>query len=284
MSSPFPSHRLVLDDPTDAALAATLLGGGAAVAHGFANFYAITARGDAATVARVNELKGRPPGQVGSITAPPDAVLGPFDLGALPACLTRGRVAAVVDAFMRLGPIGFRGPAADHVPDHLASWADGVRTTQVIVPGRACPSNRFLALAAAAAGPVPLFVTSANRSRHLTGTAEEPAHWQVDALRREFDGAHGLAILEHADERWARHRFPRHAPMSTTILGLHRATLVDGVVHVPVERHGSLELSRVRWTLASLGMRMAVESSATERLRPRVYATPPPVRAGALAH
>jgi hypothetical protein len=51
---------------TDAAAAAAALAGGAVIAHGFANFYAITTRADADTVRGVNLLKGRPSGQVGS--------------------------------------------------------------------------------------------------------------------------------------------------------------------------------------------------------------------------
>ncbi len=268
---PAPVHRLVVDDLTDTALAATLLAGGAAVAHGFGNIYAITARGDAAGAQRVNALKGRPADQVGSITLPPDRLLSAFDTTALPDELSPELVRRVVDAFARVGPVGFRGPAALHVPAHLTRVDGGVTTTQVIVPGRACPSNRFLTLASAAVGPVPLVITSANRSRHLTGAPEEPAHWRASELRADFEGVHGLVVLEHADERAARHRYPYHQPMSTSILGLHRVTVVDGVVHLPLERHGSLDVARVRWTLASLGLGVTVEPSAATRLTARTY-------------
>ncbi|MBX9247047.1 hypothetical protein ICW40_19840 [Actinotalea ferrariae] len=274
-TSTFRNHRLVVDDLTDTALAATLLAGGAVVAHGFGNIYALTARGDAASVARVNALKGRPVDQVGSITLPPDRLLSAFDVDALPEPLTPELVGRVVDAFARVGPIGFRGPAASHVPAHLASTANGVLTTQVIVPGTRCPSNRFLTLAAAAVSPVPLFITSANRSRHVTGAADEPAHWRADALRDDLAGAHGLVVLEHADERTARHRYPYHQPMSTTILGLHHVSVVDGVVHLPVERNGSLDVARVRWVLAGLGLGVTVEPSARTRLTAREYGAAP---------
>ncbi len=63
--------RAVIDDPRDADHAAQQLADGAIVAHGFANFYAITTRPDPDTVRRVNLLKGRPANQVGSITGPP---------------------------------------------------------------------------------------------------------------------------------------------------------------------------------------------------------------------
>lgn len=277
-TSPLRNHRLVVDDLTDTALAATLLAGGAAVAHGFGNIYAITARGDVATVARINALKGRPSTQTGSVTLPPDRLLSAFDLDALQDPLTPDLVRRVVDAFTRVGPIAFRGPAAAHLPAHLTRDADGVRTVHVIVPGRRCPSNRFLTLAASAVAPVPLFITSANRSHHVTGTPDEPPHWRADPLRDDFEGAHGLVVLEHDDERTTRHRYPYHQPMSTTILGLHRARVLDGVVHLPLERNGSLDVGRVRWILASLGLGVTIEPSAVERLMARDYAAVPALR------
>ena len=119
----------MINDPDDVRTAARPLAAGVAVAHGFANFYGITARGDVATVRQVNMLKGRPMAQVGSLTLPSDRVAGAFDLDALPDCLPVGVMSDVVEAFVRLGPIGFRGPAAAHLPDHLteqASTAAGV--------------------------------------------------------------------------------------------------------------------------------------------------------------
>lgn len=77
-------HRAFLDNPRDAAEAARLLADGAVVAHGFANFYAITTRPDLGTVRRVNLLKGRPADQVGSITGPAPVLTGAWDLDALP--------------------------------------------------------------------------------------------------------------------------------------------------------------------------------------------------------
>src|SRR5690606_7925009 len=122
----------------------TLLRAGAVIAHGFGNIYALTTRGDAATVERVNALKGRPLTQVGSIALPPRRLLSAFDLDALPDALSPELAGRIVDAFTRVGPIGFRGPAAEHVPAHLTAESGGVRTTQVIAPGARCPANRFL--------------------------------------------------------------------------------------------------------------------------------------------
>lgn len=264
--------RLVLDDPAAAQAAAELLGGGAVVAHGFANLYAITARGDGPTVRRVNALKGRPVGQVSSVTCATEDVLRAFDLAALAAPLTAGLVEEVVAALTDLGPFGFRAPAGRHVPDHLTSVRDGVRTTQVIVPGRACPSNAFLRLSTAAAGDALLSITSANLSHHLTGVAEAPAHWRVAGLRAELVGAEDLVVLEHADERAARARFPRHRPTSVSIVALDRVRLVGGRVCLWLERHGSLPVDDVRAVLDGFGLRVVLARTARVRLEPRRYA------------
>ena len=142
-------------------------------------------------------------------------MLDAFDLAALPPEVSPGLVQDVVDAFSALGPFGFRGPAARHVPAGLTGQDGPTTTTQVIVPGDACPSQVFLAAAADAVGL--LAVSSANRSRHVTGGLDAPVHWRAADLRAEL-GDTGLVILEHADEAAARARFPRHTTVSTTIL------------------------------------------------------------------
>ena len=212
--------RLVLDRPADARVAAALLADGTPVAHGFGGIYALTSRGDG--VRRVNALKGRPLDQTGSVTAPTGHVLDAFDLSALPVGVPRSLVRDVVDAFSALGPFGFRGPAAGHVPADLTAIDGGTTTTQVIVPGDACPSQTFLAAASDAVGGEPLAISSANRSRHVTGGLDAPVHWRVEGLRAELGGA-DLVILEHDDDAVARARFPLHTTVSTTILGLHHA-------------------------------------------------------------
>ena len=108
------------------------------------------------------------------------------------------------------------------VPDHLAQVDGGVRTTQVIAPGYACPSNRFLSRALDLVDGDLLYVNSANRSRHLTGAPDEPAHWRADGLRAEFGGDRDFVVLAHPDEAAARRRYPLHSPMSTTILAFHK--------------------------------------------------------------
>jgi len=268
------SDDLVLDRPADVARAALLLAHGRTVAHGFGNIYALTARADA--VRRLNALKGRPRHQTGSLTAPADGVLDAFDLTALPPGVTPDLVEDVVAALSALGPVGFRGPAAPHVPAGLTARDAGTTTTQVIVPGDACPSQRFLAVAAAAVPDGLLAVSSANRSRHVTGGADAPTHWRADALRAELAGARGLVVLRHADEAAARARFPRHTTVSTSIVAFHRAERVGGRVHLVLERHGSLAATDAARVLADLGLGLTTAPTAAVRLAPRVYDEPAP--------
>lgn len=274
------SPRPVITDPVDAARAADQLAAGFVVAHGFANFYAITTRADAETVRRVNQLKGRPADQVGSITGPPAGLADAFDLTALPTGLSRRRALDLLDAFFTLGPFGFRGPAAAGVPDHLTASDSGIRTAQVIAPGYTCPSNDFLSRALRRTGDDLLYITSANRSRHLTGAEDSPAHWRAAGLFSEFGDEPGLVVVEHEDEAGARSRYPHHAPMSTTVLGLHRVVRVadDPRPQLILERHGSLPVDVVRSVLADLGYGLALGPGARHRLVARDYG--PPTRPG----
>lgn len=270
MTTSTAAHRLIT---TDAALAARALDAGAVVGHGFANLYAITTRADADTVRRVNLMKGRPPGQVGSITAPPAAIRDVWEFGDLPPGLNRRRVLRLIDTFFSLGPFGFRGPAAAHVPPHL-TFPDGpVGTAQVIAPGYSCPSNEFLSEALRATGDPFLYITSANRSRHATGADDSPAHWRADGLRAEFGDEPGFMIVEHPDEAAARARYPRYLPMSTTILGFHRVEHVAGDrrPHLVLERHGSLAVDDVRAVLDDLGYGLVIGPNARTRLTQRDY-------------
>jgi hypothetical protein len=266
--------RLIVTDPRDVGTAAGALAAGGVVGHAFGNFYVITTRPDEATVRSVNLLKGRPVGQVGSITTTPLRIPRVYDWSALPGGLTAHDVLGVMDALFALGPFGFRGPAAADVPDHLTQLDAGVRTAQVIAPGYGCPSNDFLAESLRVAGTDLLYITSANQSRHLSGAADSPAHWRAAGLRADFGADPRVLLLEHADEAAARARYPRHAPMSTTILAFHtlgppagagRRTLV-------VERHGSLPVEAVRAAVGPLGFDVVLGPLAARRLLQRSYA------------
>ena len=265
--------ELTIDDAADQASAARRLADRGVIGHAFANFYAITTRGDAETVRRVNMMKGRPAGQVGSITGSPAVLWEAWDLDRLPDGLDRRRVRILVDTFFALGPFGFRGPAAATVPAHLTFPEGGITTAQVIAPGYACPSNSFLSLARAACDDDLLYTTSANRSRHLTGAENSPAHWRADGLLAEFGTEDGFCVVQHGDEAAVRARYPRYQPMSTTILGF--STLIrrpgDPRPHLILERHGSMPVADVRAVLTGLGYGLVIGPRADTRLQVRDY-------------
>ena len=62
------SEALRLGDGSDEDLAASAVALGAVACHGFANFYAISTHPSPLVVRYVNQIKGRPPEQVGSVT------------------------------------------------------------------------------------------------------------------------------------------------------------------------------------------------------------------------
>ncbi|MFC3502684.1 hypothetical protein ACFOOK_17125 [Micromonospora krabiensis] len=265
--------HLHIDRPADLVTAARALADGAIVATAFANFYAIVARPDADTVRRVNLAKGRPADQVGSVTAAGHRIPALFDWSRISPRLPERRVRQLMDALYATGPFGFRGPAADGLPEHLTQHDRGIRTAQVIAPGTVCPSNAFLARAAAEAGVDHLAITSANRSRHLTGVAEEPAHWKADAIAAEFAHLPDLVVVAHRDEASARAAYPAYLPTSVTLLSFH---LPEGEWEEPpvliVERHGSLHVDEVRRAAAPLGLQVRLAPGARQRLRIREYA------------
>jgi tRNA A37 threonylcarbamoyladenosine synthetase subunit TsaC/SUA5/YrdC len=268
------NNRSVLSDAQAVQVAADALAAGGIVAQAFANFYVITTRPDELTVRRVNLMKGRPADQVGSITTTPARLPLVYDWSQLPAGLTREDVCGLIDALFTIGPFGFRGPAAGHIPHHLTQDDDGITTAQVIAPGYACPSNRFLARSLEAIDEDILYITSANRSRHLTGADDEPAHYRADGLRAEFGHEPGFMVLEHDDEEEANQRtYPLYAPMSTTILALHKVAGHDeqGRLRLVVERHGSLPVDHLREVVGRLGFGLVLGANATHRLLQRDY-------------
>ncbi|MFD7976129.1 hypothetical protein [Streptomyces sp. NPDC059071] len=312
-AAPDAASAVFLDEPAAVRRAADELADGRAVLHGFAGLYALTARPEPEAVARVNRLKGRPEGQPGSVTTVPSLVPGLFDWTRLPAELPRRQVWSLMEELYELGPFGFRGPAADRLPGHLTAVRDGVRTVQVIAPGRLCPSNEFLAAALdrIRSGPEPepapgtrphaeprtephtqpraepgpkagpksrpsggfLFVTSANRSRELP-------HWRGDGAVRDFGHEPGVRILAHRDDEAARRRYPHHAPVSVSIVSFHRPAGRGraGLPALTLERPGSLSAEHIRSVAANHGFSLVVAPAAAAGPRPgpRVYL--PPVR------
>ena len=247
---------LFIDDPDDVIKAAGAVREGYLVATAFGNFYAILAAPSLAAMHAVNQAKGRPADQVGSITTDPSRIPAMFD-GPMPQALT---------ALAAAGPIGFRGPAAAHLPGHLTQVVDGVRTTQVVTPGTACPANALFTRAAAELGVDHLYVTSANRSRHHTGAREEPAHWTAAGIEGDFAHVPDVLVIAHRDEAAARASHPLHLPMSVTLLSF------DGRSRrLVVERHGSLHVEDVRRLTEPYGVEVELGPGATTRLPMRTY-------------
>jgi hypothetical protein len=280
MLIPSRSIRYFLSDGSGVDFAAHAVATGGVVTHGFANFYAMVARPDREVVVRINRMKGRPDSQVGSVTTTPLRIAALFDWSRLPAGLARHDVLSLMDALFDLGPFGFRGPAASHMPDHLTSLDQGMRTTQIIAPGYACYSNRFLARALDLIKEDHLYITSANRSRHVTGADDEPAHYRGSAIKSEFGAEQGFVVLRHPDEEAARQRYPQFAPMSTTVIAFHK--LADptpaGRPRIVVERHGSMHVDDLRPIVERYGFGLALGPKAQQRLHERHYEGPPSMR------
>ncbi|XEC32685.1 hypothetical protein JAO84_12095 [Streptomyces fradiae] len=241
--------RWPVADPGDVRAAADALTRGRAVLHGFANIHALTARPDREGVALANRLKGRPEGHAGSVTTTPEALPGLFDWTRLPAELPRRPLRLLMEELYELGPFGFRGPAAETVPDHLTAVRDGVRTTRVVAPGRHCPSNAFFAAALDRVGTGLLFTAFADPSRHLPD----------------------VPVLAHADDRATQAHHPHHAPVPVTVVAFHRSAGYGraGLPALILERPGSLSAEHLRSVAANHGFALA---PAVPRAEARVYA------------
>lgn len=263
---------LLISEPADVEYVGKALAAGAVVAAAFGNFYVIISRPAVETVRGINLAKGRPIDQVGSITTTRARVAEVFDWSRLPAGVSAGAVRALMDDLWRCGPFGFRGPAAAHVPAHLTQADSGVPTTQVIAPGYSCPSNTLFDSALEPMGERLLYITSANRSRHLTGAVEEPAHWKARGIVEDFRHVSNLVVIEHPDEAAARALYPRYLPTSVTLLSFHTATYApDGVPVLTVDRHGSLDITAVAEVAARHGFDVTLGDSARRRLAVREY-------------
>jgi tRNA A37 threonylcarbamoyladenosine synthetase subunit TsaC/SUA5/YrdC len=270
---PWRTYSLQLSKPLHQAFAARAVALGCPLFYAFANFYVLAAHPHQASLERINRAKGRPPLQVGSITTTREYIPDLFDWRQLPKGLHREQVLALMDAFYGLGPFGFRGPAAHHIPDHLTSLAEnGTRTTQLIAAGYLCPSNRFLQRALAHLEENYLFITSANISSHLTGQ-EEPAHYEMKEIQRAFERHKGIVMMRHPNEEVARARYPGYAPMSTSIIGFYELhTDERGRPALMVERHGSLPLSDIADVLGDFGFGYVLGPKAQTRLAQHEYA------------
>jgi tRNA A37 threonylcarbamoyladenosine synthetase subunit TsaC/SUA5/YrdC len=257
---------LDIAEPTDRTFAAEATALGAALFYAFGNFYAVAAHPQREAVVRVNLLKGRPENQVGSVTTTRDRFHLLFDWSLVPEPLTREQVLALMDDFFTLGPMGFRGPTAYGVPDHLTSLDAGIRTTQVIAPGYRCPSNGLLDDVLGLIGCDFLFITSANVSGGVTGRIEA-AHYDLEGIQRDFGKRDGVVLIGHRDEGLVRAGYPRHLPMSTSIVAFHRIEQDErGRPALVLERHGSLPVEEVRGIAANHDFGLVLGAGAHERL------------------
>ena len=260
------TSALDITDPADRTLAARATALGAAIFYSFGNFCAVAAHPRWESVRRVNFLKGRPENQVGSVTTTRDRYGLLFDWRALPDGLTRDSVLALMDDFFAVGPMGFRGPAAPIIPGHCSSLDNETRTTQVIAPGYRCPSNELLDEILGLVEDEFLFITSANVSSGITGRVE-PAHYDLRGIQEDFGHQDGIVLIGHQAEARVRATYPRHLPMSTSIVAFHKlGTDEDGRPAIVLERHGSLDVEPIRDLCAQHGFGLVLEAGARERL------------------
>jgi tRNA A37 threonylcarbamoyladenosine synthetase subunit TsaC/SUA5/YrdC len=256
---------LSLDVPSDRRAAARATAAGAALFYGFGNFCALAALPDRASVLRINRLKGRPLQQAGSVTSDPARMQLAFDWTRLPGDLDPETLLTLMTELHALGPIGFRGPAARRVPDHLTVVDNGIRTAQHISPGVRCRSNALVGDILDRTGEDLLFVTSANTSSHRSQRME-PAHCEMEEIRLEFGHRRHVVMIGHEDEAANRALYPHHLPSSTSILAFHRDLREDGRPALRLERHGSLGADYIRAVLARHGFRLAIAAGARERV------------------
>ena len=236
---------------------------GDALFYAFGNFCALAARPDLESLEAMNALKGRPKHQVGSVTTTPEKASRVFDWDAVQ--LPWSALIATMADLHALGPIGFRGPAAAHIPAHLT--VDG--TVQLITPGDICPSNGLVGEVLDLIGEEILYITSANANKDDT-------HYAIGEIRKEFGHRDDAVFIGHRNERANRRRYPHHRPCSTSIVGFQTGELV-------LERHGSLDADLIARVAAKHGLGLSVV--ARERLPVRRYRHPLPItrRARALA-
>ena len=238
--------RRVLEDPADVEFTAHALADGAVVGHPFGNVYALSARPTPESVRRLNRLLGDAPDRLGCLVTTRPRVPTVFDWARLPRRLSRPLVTSLVDRLLGLGPCGFRGPAAPHLPGCLATWDGEVRTTLLIAPGYACPSNVLLGRAMQLLG-----------TDYLCTTPTAPAT-SADGLRPLVAGAPDVLLLTHLNDASAAAAYPLHAPGSPTVVAFHRLGQadLDGRPRLLIERAGSLDQAALDREMQSFGWRL----------------------------
>ena len=212
---------------------------GAALFYAFGNFCALAAKPDLASLEAMNRLKGRPLHQVGSVTTTPEKAMHVFDWERVE--VPWSSLVAVMTDLQTLGPIGFRGPAAPHIPAHLTEAG----TVQLITPGDSCPSNALVSDILDLVGEDILAITSANQ--HGAGAA----HFEIKEIQKEFGHRDDVVLIGHRNERSIRRRYPRHRPCSTSIVAFHEG-------HLVLERLGSLDALTILEVAVRHGLTLSI--------------------------
>lgn len=272
--NPIKHHAVELNvrNSEDRSRAANLLVTGEAPLFSlFGNIIGAFSNPQAEAVGDLNELKGRPRTQTGSVTTSPDFYKSLVDWDAHNTdAIDPQKTLALIEHLSRLGPIGFLLPAADHVPPHLSRPATfagkDVKTVQLIVPGQQCPFGEVVGNAVRRMPDSPfIFATSGNMSKAVTGT-EQAAHHRFGPMLEEFaeEGRTGLTVLsDDEQDMWRRHPF--HEPRSTTIVRLHDVHQGEngesrdhkGRPVIEVTRHGSTHEGYLRQVLNEHGFGVA---------------------------
>jgi hypothetical protein len=253
---------LSLEFPSDRRVAARATAAGAALFYGFGNFTALAARPDHASVLRVNRLTSRPLQQAGSVTSDPARLQLAFDWARIPRSFEAETLLALMTELHAIGPIGFRGPAAARIPNHLTVMDRDIRTVQHISPGVRCRSNALVGDVLDMIGEDVLVITSANSSDQRS----QAAHSEMREVRREFGHRRDVVLIGHQDEAANRAFYPNHLPCSTSILSFHRDVGEDGRPALLLERHGSLDVDYIRAAAARHGYGVAIAPGAHERV------------------
>jgi tRNA A37 threonylcarbamoyladenosine synthetase subunit TsaC/SUA5/YrdC len=235
--------------------AAEAVAGGAALFYAFGNFCALAARPGVESLEAMNRLKGRPLHQVGSVTTTPEKAMHVFDWDRVE--VPWSLLVAVISDLHELGPIGFRGPAAAHVPRHLTEAG----TAQLISPGDRCPGNALVSDILDLTGEEVLAITSANA--HGAGAA----HFEIKEIQKEFGHRDDVVLIGHRNERANRRRYPRHRACSTSIVAFHEGELV-------LERLGSLDALTILEIANRHGLSLSLGAGAAAPVPERRAARP----------
>lgn len=283
--SPNGGKRLDIHNPLHVQEAAERIAAGEPMFSVFANIIGVFGNPSEKVVGDINEFKGRPRNQTGSVTTVRGHYEELADWGQMHKdVLSKGTAMRLVDKLSTFGPVGFLLPAADHIPPHLSRLEQKAekefKTVQLIVPGMNCPSNALFAETIKRIPENYAFATSGNMSKAVMRT-EQPAHYRYQPLVEEFaeQGKGNITVITYNDERAMRRMFPYHDQRSTTIVRL------DDVIRTPdgspvldeqgrmmlrVNRHGSMNELLMRRLLAEEGYGVQFPDAA-QRVPIRFY-------------